>query len=409
MVTTVGRIRPGIPSTLNAFCVADYDKGTSPYIWGFPDYEKNTLKPEFYRDSFYDSRNLLNKNHNYSAGYFNYFFGHTEVDTSRKGYYKRPYNYYQNTQDFSIISTYFPNVDNQCDRLFVLDTGVLRYSATELYTVQNPAIIVFDLPFNGCYDRNFPVIRRVEIPSHLWTIAFGFTFISFDYKPKGSCDDVLLYITNIFDSNIIVYDYKKGDFWSISDPSMKPITAEATLTYRGVSYVIPIGIINVALGWPDKHGYRNAYYAPGSSLAEYVVSTKVLQDSKGVFNKYDSSEFTFIGYRGCNSENYKQVFDPNTGVIFFGEMQSNRIRCWNTQLPLNPDTIGIVYESDESVFFGDMSLDSEGNLWFFTNQLPIIFNSGDLLDISEVNSRVFRVKPSEAIKGTVCDISYQYY
>uniref|UniRef100_A0A1B0DIC2 Uncharacterized protein n=1 Tax=Phlebotomus papatasi TaxID=29031 RepID=A0A1B0DIC2_PHLPP len=68
MVTTVGRIRPGIPSTLNAFCVADYDKGTSPYIWGFPDYEKNTLKPEFYRDSFYDSRNLLNKNHNYSAG-----------------------------------------------------------------------------------------------------------------------------------------------------------------------------------------------------------------------------------------------------------------------------------------------------------------------------------------------------
>uniref|UniRef100_A0A1B0DIC1 Uncharacterized protein n=1 Tax=Phlebotomus papatasi TaxID=29031 RepID=A0A1B0DIC1_PHLPP len=51
MIAAVGRIRPGVPSTLNAFCVADYDKGTSPYLWGFPDYEKNTLKAEFYGNS----------------------------------------------------------------------------------------------------------------------------------------------------------------------------------------------------------------------------------------------------------------------------------------------------------------------------------------------------------------------
>ncbi|XP_055699437.1 L-dopachrome tautomerase yellow-f2-like [Phlebotomus papatasi] len=231
-----------------------------------------------------------------------------------------------------------------------------------------------------------------------------------DYDPgTSSCDDVFLYITNIFDSNIIVYDYKKGDFWSFSDPSMKPIVAESALTFKGVTYGVPVGVVNVALGWPDKHGYRNAYYAPGSSLAEYIVSTKVLQDSKRASYKYNPNDFTLIGYRGCNSTNLKQIFDLSTGVIFFGEIDSERVRCWNTQLPLNPDTIGVIYESDESVFIPTLSLDSKGYLWFLTNQMPITFNSDGVLDISEVNSRVYRVKASEAIKGTVCDISYHYY
>ncbi|XP_055696989.1 L-dopachrome tautomerase yellow-f2-like [Phlebotomus papatasi] len=406
MITTLARIRPGIPSTLNAFCVPDYDKGTSPYLWGFPDYEKNTLKASFYDESYYNSRKVSTENLNYSAGYRKHFFSHIGQNemysNARKTKY--PYNYFN---DFSIISTYFPCVDNQCNRLFALDTGVLRYDTP--YIVQNPALIVFNLPSNGCRSRNFPLIRRVEIPGHLWKESSGFRFITLDYQPKGSCDDLFVYISNIVDSSIVVYDYKRDDFWVFSDSTMKPINAEASFTFKDITYVLPIGIVNLALGWPDKHGNRNAYYAPGSTLAEYVVSTKLLKDSKRSPSNYDPEEFTLIGYRGCDSNTYKQVFDLSTGVIFFGEMDSNKIRCWNTRMPLNPDTIGVVYESDESAFFGGLSIDSDEYLWFLTNQLPALSNTAHFLDLTEVNSRIFRVKVYDAIKGTVCDNSNIFY
>uniref|UniRef100_A0A1B0D644 Uncharacterized protein n=1 Tax=Phlebotomus papatasi TaxID=29031 RepID=A0A1B0D644_PHLPP len=44
MLITVSRLRPGIPSSLAAFCVSDYELGSSPKIWGFPNYEINALK-----------------------------------------------------------------------------------------------------------------------------------------------------------------------------------------------------------------------------------------------------------------------------------------------------------------------------------------------------------------------------
>uniref|UniRef100_A0A1B0DQX9 Uncharacterized protein n=1 Tax=Phlebotomus papatasi TaxID=29031 RepID=A0A1B0DQX9_PHLPP len=110
MITTVGRLRPGVPSTLNAFCVAEYNQGTSPHLWGFPDYEKNTLKEEFYAGG--DQSRKFNKQDKYSTNY---------------------HNYYQNNNynDFSIISVYHPIADDRCNRLFAVDTGLLRYGPNE--------------------------------------------------------------------------------------------------------------------------------------------------------------------------------------------------------------------------------------------------------------------------------------
>ncbi|XP_055678985.1 L-dopachrome tautomerase yellow-f-like [Lutzomyia longipalpis] len=407
MVTIVARIRPGVPSTLNAFCAADYDKGTSPHIWGFPNYQMNTLKA-----SFYDSRSGRNLKtfEEYSAGYFNFFFANrsNEEDIGRKGNLNS-YAYNNYAKDFSIVNTYYPNVDNFCNRLYIVDTGTLYYSPNEIYYVQNPAVLVFSLPSNGCKSRQFPIVHRVEIPNHLWKNPVGFVFITPDYQPKGSCDDVFLYIANIFDNSLIVYDYKRGDFWSFTDPSMKPVLAESNVSFKDGVYYIPLGISNVALGWPDKNGDRNAYFVPASSLAEYIVSTKVLKSSKSALYKDSSDAFTLIGYRGCNTETYKQVFDPTTGIISFGEMFSHKIRCWNTRLPLNPDTVGVVFESDKLLFVAEISVDSEEYLWFITNSLPYMFNTQDPLNVTEVNSRVFRVKVYDAIKGTVCDTSTLYH
>ncbi|GAB0088328.1 hypothetical protein DMENIID0001_027310 [Sergentomyia squamirostris] len=50
-IVTVGRLKKGIPSTVNAFCAHSYkEKGTiNPKVWGFPSYEINALLPEFFK------------------------------------------------------------------------------------------------------------------------------------------------------------------------------------------------------------------------------------------------------------------------------------------------------------------------------------------------------------------------
>ncbi|GAB0094191.1 hypothetical protein DMENIID0001_094460 [Sergentomyia squamirostris] len=403
MIITVGRIRVGVPTTLNAFCLSDYEKGTSPRIWGFPDYNKNTLKPSYYGGSEDGSRALNYKPMpmKYSPGYFKYFFGGKDDDATRKLHNKRKRPY--SDEDFTIVAVYSPVIDSNCNRLYIVDLGTLQNTGVGTFRVQNPAIIVFDLPSDGCIRRQFPVLRRLEIPSHLWKNPMGFIHLTIDQEPKGSCDDAFIYIPNIFDNTLVVCDYKKGKFWSFTDQSMLPVYAESHMLFKDYfHYSLPIGIMNIALGYPDKDGDRNAYYAPGASFGEYAVSTKVLKDSKQSF-KYIPEDYYMLGYRGCNTQSIFQLFDLSTGVIFFGEMQSHRVSCWNVKKPISADTVGVVFESEELHFVSDLTLDSDGNLWIMTDQLPITYFTDKPMDLSKITSQIFRVKTSEAVRGTVCE------
>ncbi|GAB0094202.1 Six-bladed beta-propeller, TolB-like [Sergentomyia squamirostris] len=397
MIATVSRLRSGVPSTLNAFCTTDYPKGSSPKLWGFPSYERNMIKESFYENTLDGSRSLDTAPRNYSAAYYDFFF--KDESDVRKLPSRKPYH---PKEDYTIISTYHPAIDDRCSRLFILDTGLLHYSATVSYVVQDPAIIVFELPSNACKNRKFPVVRRVEIPSHLYTTAVGLLYITLDFQHKGTCNDLFLYITNLFDYTVIVYDYKLGKFSPkvFAAPTMKPILAESTFYFKDYQLQIPAGITDVVLGWLDKEGNRNAYFAPLSSIGEYSVSTKTFKDFKEPYNPKD---FRIIGYRGCNSQTYIQVIDRSIGVIYFGEVNSKRVRCWNICKRLTSDNLGVVFESEKLHFISSMILDADGYLWFITDQLPVIFLTTDLLNVTEVNSRTFRVKSSEAVRGTVCD------
>ncbi|GAB0094206.1 Six-bladed beta-propeller, TolB-like [Sergentomyia squamirostris] len=404
MLSAVPRFRPGVPSTLNAFCVSNYPTGSSPRLWGFPDYNKNTLKPNFYGSPHDDNNWKTNTTtKTYSSGYFNYFHSSQPYG----GVVNIPSSSVHRPYDFSIISTYHVKVDDRCNRAFIIDTGVLHYSSSVIYDVQRPAIVVFDLPADGCVTRQFPVVRRVDIPDHLWTNPVGFVYVTLDYQDKYSCDDVLLYITNVFDSSLIVYNYKTGDFWTLSAPPMYPIYAESTMIYKDFfTYTLPMGITNVALGHPDVEGNKIAYFAPGTGSVQYAVSTKVFKNAKSYPYNYNPGDFSLIGYRGCNSQHRLQLLDLTTNVMFYADGPSGKIRCWNPAYALSPDTMGIVFETN--CFISDMNIDSSGYLWFHCSNMPFIYLSDAPLNLTEVNSKTYRVKVTEAIRGTVCDTLQVY-
>ncbi|XP_059612754.1 L-dopachrome tautomerase yellow-f2-like [Phlebotomus argentipes] len=395
------RLRPGVPSTLNAFCTTDYPKDSSPRYWGFPNYKMNQLKASYYGETKHANQET-HKRH--SSGYFNRFFGGVRhsLGYKTKKLNRRPSN---SLEDFSIVSSSQPTVDNQCNRLFALDTGVLQYSATEIYNVQLPAIIVFDLPQDGCETRRFPVVRRVEIPSHLFKNPVSYNFMTIDQQLKGTCDDIYIYTSNTFDNTLLVYDYKRNSFWNIEHYLFNPVMAESFMVFnKDYNYQLPLGIVNVALGWPDKKGNRPAYFTPGSSQGEYVFSTKYIKNQTNYLQDFSNS-ITVLGYRGSGTQAYRQVFDCNTGVIFFAEMQSNRLSCWNSLLPISPDTVGVVFESEALEFISGLKIDPTGYLWFHSSQVPLDFFTSDPLDLTKVNSRTFRIRVSDAINGTICDTS----
>lgn len=429
MIVNVLRLRPGVPVTLAAFCVDDYRTGSSPKLWGFPDYEVNNLRASDFKKGnyYYDDESRKHKkkpnNHYYGGNYYgqsnlynNYHHANHHY-VHQQSYYTKPAPIITTTTEkptddyYKIISTYTAVVDEKCDRAFVIDVGVLNYYGNNTNVIQNPALLVYDLQSDCCETRNFPLIRRTEFPDKvIGSIPFGILFFELDFQ-SNDCNDLFIYISNAFENKIIVHDYKKNDFWEFTDhPTFQPVIAQSHMVFdKTFFYSMPLGIVSFALDYTDKYGDRTAYYFPGSSTAQFAVSTKVLKDKRKAPTNYDPDDFRIMGYRDCDSQATDMTVDYTYGVIFYLEMQSNKVRCWNMNKPLNPDNIGVVYDSPEKLLYGtQIFIDSRGYLWFNSGHLPIIFLSDDPLDTQQVNTRIFRIKVSDAIRGTVCEDEDSY-
>ncbi|XP_055680127.1 L-dopachrome tautomerase yellow-f2-like [Lutzomyia longipalpis] len=286
-----------------------------------------------------------------------------------------------------------------------MDNGQLVYYGNTTYTIQKPAIVVVGLPKDGCWTRNFPIIRRSEIPNRIAAKGYnGFMAATIDYQTDDSCDDIFLYIPNAFHSYLVVYDYKNDDSWAFEHESFLPVVAESHFVFKKTfEYEMQIGIFSVILGYSDENGDRIAYYTKIAGTAQYSVSTKVLKNPRNSPKNYNRDDFKIMGYRGPKHQALRTVIDYMHGVMFYAEVQSNQIRCWNIRKPLNPDNIGVVFESEELLFGINAVIDSLGYLWFHTSHIPIDFITAIPLNLQEINSRVFRVKVEDAIKGTVCE------
>ncbi|XP_055680122.1 L-dopachrome tautomerase yellow-f2-like [Lutzomyia longipalpis] len=386
MIVTFLRVRPGVPITLGAFCTTDYPTaGSSPKIWRFPNPFANELRSsdfEFITDK--DGLKKLNPLLKPDEQWDDSVIFPDEVER--------------------IISVYQVTIDEKCNRVYFVDNGQVTYNLNTTYVMQKPALVVVELPTDGCSARNFPIIRRAEFPDGIAAKGSdGFSHIALDHQPGDSCDDLFLYIPNIFHKYLTVYDYKENEFWTIEHETFQPVIAESNFIFdETLAYDLALGPLSIALGHADENGEKTVYYASIASTGLYAVSTKVLRDKSKSNEIQHSEDFRIIGYRGCDHQILKTIIDDTHGVMFFSEVQSNQIRCWNMSKPLNSDNIGVVYESKDLKFGLQMFIDSLGYLWFHSTRLPLIYKTDLPLNLDEVNSRIFRVKVTDAIRGTIC-------
>ncbi|XP_055680092.1 L-dopachrome tautomerase yellow-f2-like [Lutzomyia longipalpis] len=415
MVVTLERLRLGVPATIAAFCVKEYRFGSNPKFWAFPNFEIQAMRAS---DFTSQSRGLSKKSFNQGKNIYNWNSYYEGIyNGSYHNLYQKPINNYKPTylepailaqdpssNDFRIISVYEVMMDEKCNRAFFLDAGMVQYDNVSTI-IQKPAILVYDLPYNGCQTRNFQLIRRVEFPDDLATMSPYSNFhMTLDFQ-SNQCDDLYIYVANFFGHLIVVYDYKRNDFWYFTGhPSFQPVASESYIVYdETLDFLLPVGIYTIALGYRDKNGDRPAYYVAGASTAQYVVSTKILKDKRKSPTNYNANVFKIKGYRGCFSQASKMAVDYTYGVVFYAELQSRRISCWNVNKPLNPDNIGVIYESDEPFFPLAMFIDSHGYLWFSSGRVVYLFFTSWPIDLNENNFNFYRIKVSDAIKGTICE------
>lgn len=113
-----------------------------------------------------------------------------------------------------------------------------------------------------------------------------------------------------------------------------------------------------------------------------------------------------VGSRGPDSQSTASFLDPQTGVLFYTQINKNGIGCWNSLThadEFSPQTNFLVASDNETMVFpNDLKVDRDGNLWFLTDKLPNhIYKK---LNPEQVNYRIFKGAVKDMVKGTVCEV-----
>uniref|UniRef100_A0A1B0GKW3 Major royal jelly protein n=2 Tax=Lutzomyia longipalpis TaxID=7200 RepID=A0A1B0GKW3_LUTLO len=201
-----------------------------------------------------------------------------------------------------------------------------------------------------------------------------------------NCDDAHAYMPNLELRNLLVYSLRRNDIWTFTHPFMQPDMANANYVLDGLKFGFPDGIFSVALS-PNVNN-RIAFFHPLASLQEFSVPTRVLKDKSLSPDKYAPGDFKDLGVRGRQAQSATHDIDQR-GVLYYTEIQTNSIKCWNTQTALKPENVGTVYEDAESLTYpNDLEIDPVGDIWAMSNRLPIFIYRG--LNPDEYNFHIVR-------------------
>lgn len=165
----------------------------------------------------------------------------------------------KNTQSFAI------QID-ECDRLWVLDTGKLGSKQ-----VCPPKLHVFSL-------RDNKLITLYRFPEHQFKNEDSlFVTVAVDVRDTtNNCKDTFAYIADVTGFALIVYDFRNSRSWKINNNLFYPYPPYGTFNIKGDTFDLMDGILGLALG-PIHNGDRILYFHSLASRVESWVPTSVIR------------------------------------------------------------------------------------------------------------------------------------
>jgi len=218
-----------------------------------------------------------------------------------------------------------------------------------------------------------------------------------------------VYLPDIEQNAIVIYDYRKNDSWRIKHNYFH---FEPTLTLfniAGVRFHWEDGVFGLALSKVNPDGYRTMYFHPLASSQEFMLSTRILQNRTLCDDPESFYDVELLGSKGPDSQASSSFLDPSTGILYFTQLSKNGVACWNSVTnakKFSPETIALIAQDDKELIFpNEVKVDSNGDLWVLSNRVPLF--SFQKLDPSEINYRIFKTSAKSLYKGTVCDPEYK--
>lgn len=244
-------------------------------------------------------------------------------------------------------------------------------------------------------------LNRFEFPAEIQSLGNGVPSITVDVDPRD-CSNAFAYIPDLRYYKLYVYSLKQNRMWKFEHEFFNMDQAAKDLTIDGFKLNFIDGIFSITLGPRlGLNGERVVYFHPMLSFNEFQVSSRVLQDESKSLRTNHGNDFQLLGSRGANSQSAMHQYDLASGAIFFTEVAKNAVGCMNSYFPFIQQNHAIIAQDNEKMIYpSDLKVDSEGYLWFFTNNMPRYIYS--TLDSTKYNFRVWRARAKDIVRGTVC-------
>ncbi|XP_055386524.1 L-dopachrome tautomerase yellow-f2 [Condylostylus longicornis] len=369
MFITVPRWKAGVASSLNYIDLNSKDK--SPKLRPYPSWEANELPIEG------DAPKLEDR-----------------IQTAAgRDHAAKPVAVGDGLKDNSTIISTFRVQADECNRLWVMDTGLADILGKP-NQIAPPAIVVFDL-------KTDQLLRRYDIPKEQIKEDTFFANIVVE-SDADDCGNSFAYVPDLGSYGLVVYSLNENKSWRVKHNFFHFDPLNGDFNIGGVNFQWTDGLFALAIGDKKSDGTRDIWFHPLASTKEFVVSNKVLQNETHVTGLNYYYDFKLIGDRGLNGQSSAEVYDKKTQNIFYTQLNKDAIGCWNTNKEYRPDSAGLVdSDSNALIFPNDLKVDKNGNLWVLSDRLPnFIYKT---LDNDDVNYRIMRGTTSEIIKGTPCE------
>ncbi|XP_030749438.1 protein yellow-like [Sitophilus oryzae] len=291
------------------------------------------------------------------------------------------------------LSTVYRIHVDECDRLWVLDTGTFGIEDTT-QNVCPYALNIFDLRTDRRIHRY--VFRTEDTNSR--------TFIANIAVDLGkNCDDAYAYFSDELGYGLIVYSLKQDTSWRFEHSFFMPDPLKGDFNIDGLNFQWgQEGIFGLSLTPRQANGNRVLLFSPLASNREFAVSTDILKNSSKVSDSY--KDFYALEERGKDTHTTSRVVSKD-GIQFFNLIDQNSIGCWDIRKPYSPENIAVIERNEELIFPADIKVDRNNYLWVISDRMPKFLITS--LNYSEPNYRLFFAPVDELIKGTVCDPNYQ--
>ncbi|XP_058797508.1 major royal jelly protein 2-like [Phymastichus coffea] len=298
---------------------------------------------------------------------------------------KNDCNYMQNVYRIAI---------DECQRLWVLDTGSREESKEEVRVECDPKLFVFDL-------KTDTLISKIIIPKEYALGSNNLTLLATPIVETSGhdCSDTTVYMANVLGQAMVIWNNGK---WSrLEHPVFDPVESAANITSGGNTIEWNAGIVTMDLSPEFLPGEPRQLYF--HSLASFDLNWA---DAGRLKRSSDGSDVDYYSAKNVLSSQAVGVAFSSEGTLFMGLPKEAAIACYNKYRDLKPVNVQIITQDSKRMqYINGMKTirnprTNKEELIVISNRL-IAFEF-DKLNFKDYNFHILKKSVEELVVDTEC-------